>query len=278
MGLFLLLRWVDVFVLTLITTVGLDLTDRYGALPVAASMVLDALFVTAVGVLVERAATGFRPMSPQQCSIYDPYFWWHERYWKLVGQPAFFNGTPFKNLIWRVLGVRIGRRVFDDGATIPERTLVAIGDGCTLNAGIAIQAHSQEDGGFKSDRITIGAGVTLGVGSWVHYGVTMGDGTELGPDAFLMKGSEVLPGEHWGGNPAQELRDDELPTGLPASAPASDDAPHDDAPAGRSHDTMEEFMEVFGEDALPDARHEADPPPRRAGRHRARQRHQAATR
>jgi hypothetical protein len=106
----------------------------------------------------------------------------------------------------------------------------------------------------------------------------MGDGTELGPDAFLMKGSEVLPGEHWGGNPAQGLRDDELPTGLPGSAPDSDDAPHDDAPAGRSHDAMEEFMEVSGEDALSDARHEADPPPRRAGRHRARQRHQAATR
>jgi non-ribosomal peptide synthetase-like protein len=100
MGLFLLLRWVNLFVATLITTTGVDLTDRYGALPVAASMVLDVLFVTAVGVLVERAATGFRPMSPQQCSTHDPYFWWHERYWKLAGQPAFFNGTPFKNLIW----------------------------------------------------------------------------------------------------------------------------------------------------------------------------------
>ncbi len=280
MGLFLVFRWVDVFALTLITTAGFELADRYGALSIAAAMVLAVLFATTYGVLVERAATGFRPLTPQQCSIYDPYFWRHERYWKLMAdtQPNFYNGTPFKNVVWRLLGVRLGRRVFDDGAAIPERTLVTIGDDCTINAGTSIQGHSQEDGGFKSDYITIGAGVTLGVSSWVHYGVTIGAGAMLGPDAFLMKGSEVLPGEYWGGNPAQELRHDELPTGLPTSAPASDDAPHDHALTGRTDDTMEELMKVFREDALSDGRHEAVPPRRRAGRHRARQRHQAATR
>jgi non-ribosomal peptide synthetase-like protein len=288
MGLFLLVRWVNLFVAALITTAGFDLIDRYGALPVAASMVLGILFATAYGVLVERAATGFRPLSPQQCSIYDPYFWWHERYWKLMAdtQPNFYNGTPFKNVVWRLLGVRIGRRVFDDGAHIPERTLVTIGDGCTINAGTSIQCHSQEDGGFKSDRITIGAGVTLGVSSWTHYGVTMGDGAELGPDAFLMKGSEVLPGEHWGGNPAQELRDDELPTGLPASAPASDGATHDDARdddardddwTGHSDLTMDDLMDVFWEGQAAGGPASVSPP-RRAGRHRARQRHLAASR
>jgi non-ribosomal peptide synthetase-like protein len=272
MGLFLLLRWVDVFVLTLITTAGFDLSDRYGATAIAVSIVLDVAFATAIIILIERLSTGFRPLTPQQCSIYDPYFWWHERYWKLAGQPAFFNGTPFKNLVWRVLGVRIGRQVFDDGATIPERTLVTIGDGCTLNAGSTIQGHSQEDGGFKSDRIAIGAGVTIGVGSWVHYGVTMGDGSELGPDAFLMKGSEVPPGARWVGNPAEELPQApvappprELPT--PADAPAP--PPDDDL------SSLEELMDVIEKDADALA---AIPLPRRAGRHRARGRHEAGAR
>ncbi len=280
MGLFLLLRWVDVFALAVITTAGLDLSDRYGSSALAASMVVAVLFVTVYTVLIERASTGFRPLTPQQCSIYDPYFWWHERYWKLMAdtQPNFYNGTPFKNVVWRLLGVRLGRRVFDDGAAIPERTLVTIGDDCTINAGTSIQGHSQEDGGFKSDHITIGADVTLGVGAWVHYGVTVGDGADLGPDAFLMKGSEVLPGEHWGGNPAQELRDDELPTGLRTSAPASSAAPDGHARIGRTHDTMEELMEVLRQDALSDGQHQGVPPQRMAGRHRARQRHRAATR
>ncbi len=53
------------------------------------------------------------------CSIYDPYFRWHERLWKVSDNHlVVFNGTPFKNLAWRLLGVRIGRRVFDDGASI----------------------------------------------------------------------------------------------------------------------------------------------------------------
>ena len=275
MGLFLLLHWVNFFAATLITLIGFDLHNSYGSVSVAAALVLDLLFITFFGVLVERASTGFRPLAPQQCSIYDPYFWWHERYWKLVAetQPKIYNGTPFKPVLWRLLGVRIGRRVFDDGAQLPERTLVTIGDGCTLNAGSTIQSHSQEDGGFKSDRITIGAGVTIGVGSWVHYGVTMGDGSELGPDAFLMKGSEVPPGARWVGNPAEEVppvghrsdRDRKLPTPDPVPVPPTNDDPH----------PLEELMDVFQEDAGPLI---TIPAPRRAGRHRARGRHLAATR
>src|SRR4028118_1979904 len=46
MGLFLLLRWVDVFAVTLITTAGLELSDRHGAIAGAASMGGHALFAT----------------------------------------------------------------------------------------------------------------------------------------------------------------------------------------------------------------------------------------
>jgi hypothetical protein len=157
---------------------------------------------------------------------------------------------------------------------MPERTLVTIGDRCTFNAGSIIQCHSQEDGGFKLDRITIGAGVTLGVGSWVHYGVTMGDGSELGPDAFLMKGSEVAPGERWSGNPAEELRDDEFRVVLPALPSPADGSTHDDArddddwQTGHDLDDMEEFVPAFPDGAA-NGLLAAVPPPRGAGRHLA---------
>ena len=70
-----------------------------------------------------------------------------------------------------------------------------------------VQAHSQEDGAFKSDYITLGSGCTVGVGALVHYGVTMGDGAVLAADSFLMKGEQVPPHAHWGGNPAEEMPD-----------------------------------------------------------------------
>ena len=83
-------------------------------------------------------------------------------------------------------------------------------------------SHSQEDGVFKSDCITIGAGCTLGVNAWVHYGVKMGDGAQLVADAFLMKGEEVPPHTRWEGNPASQVQyDDIVETAMAAVTPAS---------------------------------------------------------
>jgi non-ribosomal peptide synthetase-like protein len=174
---------------------------------VLAIMVFNALFAA----FAERAVMGFRRLSPRFVSIYDPYFWRHERLWKVLAAPL-FAGTPFRGLSWRLLGVRVGKRLFDDGAGIPEKTLVTLGDDVVLNAGAVIQCHSLEDGTFKSDRTVIGSGAVLGVAAFVHYGVTMGEGTVLHADAFLMKGEETAPFTHWGGNPATETRPTARPT------------------------------------------------------------------
>ncbi|MFF4350271.1 Pls/PosA family non-ribosomal peptide synthetase [Streptomyces sp. NPDC001530] len=205
---FLLVRWLYLFVLTVLGLADVDLYDSYGHVLIATFLVFSLVFTAVYFVLVERGIAAFRALRPQLCSIYDPYFWWHERLWKVPDEYLnVFNGTPFKNVVWRMLGVRIGSRVFDDGCYVTERTLTIIGSDCTLNAGSKIQCHSQEDGTFKSDHSTIGVGCTLGVGAHVHYGVTMGDGAVLAPDSFLMKGEEVPEHARWGGNPATEIRD-----------------------------------------------------------------------
>jgi non-ribosomal peptide synthetase-like protein len=208
MGLLLLTQWLQVFALMVLGLAALNLYPVFGPLTFTVFLVLSLVFNVAYSVLLEQAITRFRALRPQFRSIYDPYFWWHERYWKVGAVDenlTIFNGTPFKNVIWRLIGVRLGRRVFDDGVIVTEKTLTTIGDGCTLNAASKIQCHSMEDGTFKCDRSTLGAGCTLGVGALVHYGVTMGDGAVLAADSFLMKGSEVPAHERWGGNPATEL-------------------------------------------------------------------------
>ncbi|MCX4514764.1 phosphopantetheine-binding protein [Streptomyces sp. NBC_01619] len=207
-GLFLLTRWLHFFALALIAMVAVDLYHVFGAVVFALSGLLSLAFSVGYFALVEWASMGFRRLRPLYCSIYEPAFWAHERFWKLGAIHVYmqiFNGTPFKAMLWRLLGMRIGRRVFDDGCATAERTLVGIGDGCTLNAGTVIQCHSQEDGAFKSDHISIGANVTLGVGAFVHYGTTVGDHAQLGADSFLMKGEEVPAQARWSGNPATAL-------------------------------------------------------------------------
>jgi non-ribosomal peptide synthetase-like protein len=210
MGLYLLVRWIYFFVATLLASGTAGLYHSFGASAIALANVFLLLFSVGYFVLVERAVSGLQVLRPLGCSIYELCFWRHERFWKVpaVAYLQAFNGTPFKNAIWRLLGVRLGSRVFDDGCSMVEKTPVTIGDDVTLNAGSIIQCHSQEDGSFKSDRITIGAGCTLGVGAWVHYGVTMGDGAVLAPDSFLMKGEEMPRHARWGGNPAREIRED----------------------------------------------------------------------
>ncbi|MFF5471975.1 Pls/PosA family non-ribosomal peptide synthetase [Streptomyces achromogenes] len=206
MALMLFARWLHVFLLTLFALVSVELYGAAGHVVIALYLALTLLLSTVYYVLVERWMTRFRALRPQLCSIYDRNFWLHERLWKVPVQYLnIFNGTPYKSLVWRLLGVRMGKRVFDDGCFMTERTLAAVGDECTLNVASKIQCHSQEDGTFKSDGVTLGARCTLGVAAHVHYGVTMGEGSVLAPDSFLMKGEEVPPGAHWGGNPAVDM-------------------------------------------------------------------------
>lgn len=208
MALLLWVRWVQLFLVTALGLAAIMIYDEWGALAVAVWVIAALLVSVAWLMLAERAVMGFRRLRPRSCSIYDPYFWRHERLWKLwkllAPALAVFNGTPFKPLMLRALGVRVGRRLYDGGATIPEHTLVSLGDDCTLNTGATIQCHSLEDGGFTSDRTSLGDGVTVGVAAFVHYGVTLHEGAVLDADAFLMKGSDVPPRSRWRGNPAAD--------------------------------------------------------------------------
>jgi non-ribosomal peptide synthetase-like protein len=208
-------------------------------LATAALTLLDVAFTIGYFVLVERVVTGFRALQPRFCSIYQPAFWEHERFWKVpsVAYIQMFNGTPFKSVVWRLLGVRVGRRVLDDGCSIVERTLVRIGSECTLNAGSILQSHSLEDGTFKSDHIVVGDRCTIGTGAFMHYGIVMGDDAVLDADSFLMKGEHVPPGSRWQGNPAADARAtravpaDAAPSGPVAAAEAPVPA---GGPVGRS--------------------------------------------
>jgi non-ribosomal peptide synthetase-like protein len=206
-GIFLLVRWLHVFLVTAFALAAFDAYGGFAQLEMGLLFAVSFLITPAYFVLTERLVLGFRRLQPQYCSIYDPYFWRHERLWKVPAElyVRMFDGTPFKNVVWRGLGATVGKRVFDDGCHFTERSLTVLGDDVTLNAGSEIQCHSQEDGAFKSDRTAIGSGCTIGVGAMVHYGVTMGAGSALACDSFLMKGEEIPPRARWGGNPAREM-------------------------------------------------------------------------
>ncbi|HEX4252176.1 MAG TPA: Pls/PosA family non-ribosomal peptide synthetase [Pseudonocardia sp.] len=226
----LLIRFAQFLANLVIGALTLHFYEPYGSLTIWVALLAVLVFNSCYAAVIERAVRGFRPLTPRNCSIYDRYFWGHELLWKVYTRPS-FAGTPFNPVLWRLAGVRMGRRVFDDGAAIPEKSLTSIGDDTVLNAGCVLQGHSLEDGLFKSGYTSIGTGCSIGVNAFVHYGVTMGDGAVLDSDAFLMKGTEVGAHEWWQGNPADQIQEPDSPnlagqaTPVTLPAPARRDVP-----------------------------------------------------
>ena len=174
----------------------------------AAFVVISLVFSTVYFVLVERCMTRFRRVAAAVLLDLRPVL--------LVARALLegacdqylqiFNGTPFKNVIWRLLGVRIGKRVFDDGCYMTETTLVTIGDDCTLNAG-------------SDDPVPLAGGRHLQVRP--HHDrrrlharrrrlrpLRRDDGRRRGARPRLLpdEGRGGPADARWGGNPAREMR------------------------------------------------------------------------
>ncbi|MER9655063.1 non-ribosomal peptide synthetase [Mesorhizobium sp. M0152] len=203
--LFVATQWAMLFVTLAIWDRALNYYTEWAEVALFVAVLLTSAITIPFYILVERASLGFGRLKPQMTTIYDVAFWRHERHWKLADSPIvrLFSGTPFRPMILRLLGVKVGKRVYDGGSNLTERSLVEIGDDVTLNEGCVIQAHSLEEGAFKSDFIRIGKGCTLGPSAFVHYGVVMGEGSVADADAFVMKGEELEPYSIWRGNPAK---------------------------------------------------------------------------
>jgi non-ribosomal peptide synthetase-like protein len=117
-----------------------------------------------------------------------------------------FAGTPFRGMLLRAMGVKVGTKLFDGGSVIHERSLTEVGDYTNLNEGCILQGHSLEEGVFKSDYIRLGNKCSIGPGALVHYGVSTGDDVVLDADSFLMKGEILDSCTGWCGNPAKLTR------------------------------------------------------------------------
>lgn len=204
-ALFLASLWIALFATLVSWDRALNYYSEWGSWSLFFVLNLTTIGAVFYYAFIERASIGFKALQPRTATIYDPYFWFHERHWKLSDSPivGLFAGTPFKPLVLRLLGVKVGRRVFDAGAIITERSLLEIDDDATLNEGCVLQPHSLEEGAFKSDVIKIAKGATIGPSAFVHYGAVIGEGATVDTDSFVMKGEIIEPHTAWRGNPAK---------------------------------------------------------------------------
>jgi non-ribosomal peptide synthetase-like protein len=116
------------------------------------------------------------------------------------------RGTPWINVYLRLMGCRIGRRVFTDTTDITEHDLVTIGDDAALNENAGLQTHLFEDRVMKVSGVDIGARATVGSLAIVLYDAVIEPDAQLGDLSVLMKGERLPAATSWEGSPARPAR------------------------------------------------------------------------
>jgi acetyltransferase-like isoleucine patch superfamily enzyme len=114
--------------------------------------------------------------------------------------------TPFANLLFRVLGAKLGRNVQINSKHIADASLLEIGDNTVIGGGATVIGHIVERGKLKLRKVRIGSSVTIGLNSVIMPGCEIGDHAMIGAGAVLLKNTRVEPRAVYFGVPAEPLK------------------------------------------------------------------------
>ncbi len=148
---------------------------------------------------------------PRAAAMWTPFVWISEAITNLyesLAVPNFLDllrGTPMLPWALRLLGTRVGKRVYLYTTDITEFDCVRIGDDAELNACSGPQTHLFEDRVMKIGLVEIGERVTVGPRSTILYDTRIGDDAVLGPLTLVAKGERLPPSTIWEGSPAAAI-------------------------------------------------------------------------
>ncbi len=115
--------------------------------------------------------------------------------------------TPFSNLLFRLLGAKLGKNVQFNSKYVFDASLLEIGDNTVVGGGAIIDCHMVEHGRLKLKKVRIGKNVTLGSHCTIMPGCEIGDKAMIGASAVLLKDTKVEPRDVWFGIPAESMRE-----------------------------------------------------------------------
>lgn len=114
--------------------------------------------------------------------------------------------TPFANLLFRLLGAKLGKNVQFNSKFVYDATLLEIGDNTVVGGGAIIIGHIVERGLLRLKKVKIGKNVTIGSHCTIMPGCEIEDGAIIGASAVLLKDTKVGRREIWFGIPAEPMR------------------------------------------------------------------------
>jgi non-ribosomal peptide synthetase-like protein len=157
----------------------------------------------ALGVLARRFLVGRIREGDHPVWSWGYFRWWLSNFLlaPLHNLAAGFLGTPLAPFFYRLLGARIGKRVYL-AAPLQDPDLVAIEDGASISAAASLRTHSLEGGVLRLRRVHVGKEAFVGTQSVVSGGAHLGDGAKLHALSCLIEGTVAPPGTEWRGSPA----------------------------------------------------------------------------
>ena len=131
---------------------------------------------------------------PCERPLWSPFVWRTEVVTSLLdnfASPFFLDllaGTPYICMFFRLLGAKIGRRVYLDTTELTEFDLVHIGNDVAVNLDCTLQTHLFEDRVMKMATVKVDDNCHLGAMSLVLYDTHLRDGSSVGDLSLFMKG------------------------------------------------------------------------------------------
>jgi acetyltransferase-like isoleucine patch superfamily enzyme len=110
-------------------------------------------------------------------------------------------------IFYRLLGMKVGRKVLIDSVHLYDVDLIEIGDGASIGGDAVIMAHALEAAHVYFKRVRIGAGAAIGMGTIVLPGADIGAGAVIGAQSLVTKNMVIPPNTIWGGVPARKIKD-----------------------------------------------------------------------
>jgi acetyltransferase-like isoleucine patch superfamily enzyme len=116
-----------------------------------------------------------------------------------------FRGSPIWTAYLRLNGAKLGKHVYVNSLFVSDHNLLEFGDGSVIGSEVHLSGHTVEGGVIKTGRVRLGRDVTIGLGSVVDIGVTIGDRCQVGALSLVPKYTTLESGQTYAGIPVRRL-------------------------------------------------------------------------
>ncbi len=149
---------------------------------------------------------------PSNTPLWSAYVWKNEFINSLCESMVYpfmvnmFLGTPYASWFFKLMGCKIGKRVFMETTEITEFDLVHIGDDVNLNNLCTIQTHLFEDRVMKMSHLYVENKCSVGSMSVLLYDSVMEEGAIIDALSLVMKGETIPAKTKWEGSPVKYVQ------------------------------------------------------------------------